>query len=314
MVLEDRTLPHGALAAIDRHEAQQIQRAYADFSQTLFNDVASTLFRGSASQIAGNRPAFNQEMTNAVASLEAEVSTKLVHFPLAKRTLTPSIDRSLVSGPNSLLGQIGALPSPTDTNGPSAASFDTQAAQIVQNSLQNTLSQVDSFFIAPNPVRATVMASHLRRPAASSGAASSPSPVGPALISNGALTGPGNGRRLAQPAHNATFLNPNTRSTFSSSLNTQFGGTPIAGTLNNLTVDQPNPNTGIFRPDFVNGFGSIFEEDAPGVNNNMVVSSSGLATAPGLNPASLIGLSNPFGNEFSTTGSFGPAFGSLFAS
>jgi len=162
-LLEERVVPsqaavdfgNGPLDAIRMQYIRQFEQQFASFASGYAALTDGTLFAGGDAQIAANRPAFDQGVLKQINQLTANLSSLLSLSPMAGPSgLTPQIQALIAGdGPDSLVSQLDALASPTDTNGTSAATFGATAGAAVQGTLVQAVAQLNAFFSLNNPMR-----------------------------------------------------------------------------------------------------------------------------------------------------------------
>jgi hypothetical protein len=149
-----------ALQAIHSAYAQQFSAAFNNFAQGYAEAAATTLLSGDATTIPSNRAVFDQMVVGGVAALAAQLSSMLTVSPLAMRAGVIGQVQEILggNGPDSLVNQLAAIASPTDTNGNSAGTFGTSSSQAILNAEATVFGQLNTFFSPKNPTRAAIQA------------------------------------------------------------------------------------------------------------------------------------------------------------
>jgi hypothetical protein len=135
------------VAAVQQSYDTQLASLFSTAQANYSSAATGTLLAGTdPTAIAGQRSAFDAQVSTIVNTLNTSFANMLALSSSAMAALTSSVDSRLVSGSNSLLSQLNALATPTDLNGTTAQAFQTSATASFSSAQSEVEAMVDNFF------------------------------------------------------------------------------------------------------------------------------------------------------------------------
>jgi hypothetical protein len=239
---------------------QQFQRAFADFASAYSDAATTTLLGGIGAGIAGNRAAFDAQVLDAANALQTDLITMLSLSPRASARLVPTLQQMITgSGPDSLVSRLGALPSPTDVTGQSAAGLGASSSQVIDQTFRQAITLLDSTLGRPGPPGSSVNSGVGSGSAGTTGGTSSGgTSLGTSTAGSTGGTGLGNGA-------SASLVG-----------GTTGGGAVVAGTPGTVAQGGSGSNLGAASGGQTNGSGvgnsfvqGFFANNGQGVGNGL---------------------------------------------
>ncbi len=111
--LEDRAVPATGITGLPAVDAQRVAAAFFSFEKTYYQDVQSILMPTGTTNPSANRSAFDTAIASAANDLNAAIDKVIANLPTAS-ALQTTVQNELLGGAQGMVGQLQALPTPTE--------------------------------------------------------------------------------------------------------------------------------------------------------------------------------------------------------